>query len=554
MNKKTAIQISQSLKSACRFLDPKEDTQLIQDVELVCEQLLDPNFRIAVLAPFNSGKSTLLNALLGKSLMPTKIVRTTGAAIKIRYGKTPMTLIKLKSGEIIRSINTDILKEFGVLNKKGQQRNDVLSIEVFFPHPLLKNGIELLDLPGTNDRAEQDTLVRDQLLQVDLVIQILNAKQPFTWEERETLRQWLIERGITNVIFALNWMNQLDTEEDRREVYNEVCSIANNFKSNLPIGLKNLYRVDALPALKAKQKRNILHIHKSGIATFTATLQTIVFCQKQRITTTRLPRVIAAATQVKKTLEKKIQPIIVEIKTAEDKRNTIIQRGKQREKSLQEGFKSSVEALRNWLSLQTLKSAYQSSAAEELKKQQFANWQNNEFRSKIISYTNTINKWVNQACNEFNKNSPSSLSMSFPSEPAVSLPSRKDRNFGQWFGDAFNGGANRKKLDQEYEQNKWQAYNNAVQSYLSEFSVNALRSLNEYERKIEPLISFPIPPELPEVIKKRNDLKLLNDDIEELKKIEVTSIKIDKYRFNIFQKGILFLYFWKNWLFSIFAG
>jgi predicted GTPase len=201
---KSVIATSNTLKTACQFLDPQEHQQLIKDVELVCEQLVNPNFRIAVLAPFNFGKSTLINALLGQDIMPVKMVRTTGTVIRIKYGKTLTTIITLKSGEIIRSNDTEILKEFSVLNRKGQRREDVSSVEVLYPHFLLKNGVELLDLPGTNDREAQDILVRDQLLQVDLVIQILNARQPFTQGEQDTLNQWLIERGIKTVIFVLN--------------------------------------------------------------------------------------------------------------------------------------------------------------------------------------------------------------------------------------------------------------------------------------------------------------------------------------------------------------
>lgn len=548
---KSLISISKFLKDACNFLDYKEHQQLVKDVQLVCQQLVYPNLRIAVLAPFNFGKSTLINALLGKEIMPVKMVRTTGTVIIIKYGKTLTTTIVLKSGEVIKSSDTEILKEFAVLNLKGQRREDVLSVEVFYPHPLLKSGVELLDLPGTNDREEQDTLVRDQLLQVDLVIQILNAKQPFTLGEQETLRQWLVDRGIKTVVFVLNWMNQLETEDDRREVYNEVRSITDAFKSDLPKSIKNLYRVDARPAFEAKQKRKILSVCKSGMTKFEATLYTIVLFQKQRIYITRLPRVLAIVTQVKQALQAKIQPIAVEVKTAEDRRNLEIERGKQREKLLREEFKGGVEALRNWLSLQTLARSYQSAAAQALENYQFSNWQNNELKLKVTSYINIIEKWVNQACNDFHKSQPSRLCISFPSQPNVSLPQRQDRNFGQWVGDIFNGGANLKKLDEEYETKKWQAYKNAAYNYLSNFSMNMLELLSQYEDRVKPLISFTIPSESSSIINKRNYLQSLNTSVQELQKIEMEGIKIYKYKFSYLLKIKVFLTFWKNWLLRI---
>ncbi len=236
---KSYLTISKSLQAACQFIDAQENQQLIKDVELACQQLVNPNFGIAVVAPFNFGKSTLINALLGREIMPTKMIRTTGTLISVKYGKTLTIVITFTSGEVIRSNDGKILKKFTVLNPQGKPREDVVSVEVFYPHKLLKNGVELFDLPGTNDREEQDTLIRNQLLQVDLVIQILNARQPFTQGEKETLYKWLLNRCIKTIIFVLNRMNELESKNDQDEVYNDVYSTINTFESDLPKGVKN---------------------------------------------------------------------------------------------------------------------------------------------------------------------------------------------------------------------------------------------------------------------------------------------------------------------------
>lgn len=43
------------------------------------DRIHDPTYRIAVFGPFNYGKSTLLNALLGERTLPMDLVPTTGA-------------------------------------------------------------------------------------------------------------------------------------------------------------------------------------------------------------------------------------------------------------------------------------------------------------------------------------------------------------------------------------------------------------------------------------------------------------------------------------------
>jgi hypothetical protein len=571
---KSSSDVSKSLKTACQFLNIQENEQVLKEAELVCEHLANSFFSIAIFAPFNYGKSTLINALLGKEIMPTKMVRTTGVIISIKYGKTLKTYITLKSGEVIRKNDTEILKEFAVLNRKGKRREDVLSVEVFYPHRLLKNGVELFDLPGTNDREEQDQLVRNKLLQVDLVIQILNAGQPFTLGEQEKLRHWLYDREIKTIIFVLNRMNQIESKEDQNEILNDVISTTQPFLYHLPQGLEGLYQVDALPAIQTKQnlknwKANnqgfsfyitkikkfideYLILIKTGILNLEAALSIFVYIQKKRIYQTRLPRVIAIATQLQSILQKKADYLEGEIEKAENDRKAVIKKGKERELFLKQEFKRRIETYQNWLLLDNLVRNYQTEAAQALEDGQFKKWQNHEFKPNIVTYIKTIEEWTNQSCDEFQKNRPNQIHISFPNSPNVFLPRRKDRDAVEWVSDLFNGEANRIRLNREYERKKWQAYKDAVYRYLANFSKETLSSLKQYERNVESLIRFPIPPESARVIQKRHQLEKLNSSIDVLQNLELLKSKIDTHKLNRWQRFQMLLLFWKNWLFLLF--
>jgi len=521
MKEELVLRLLDILKADSNLLSIQTDRQLIKDAKLAAQRLSDSTFRIAVLAPFNFGKSTLLNALLGSEILPTKTTRSTGTAITIRYGGKTNIVVSLTSGEQVSSGNPEILKEFATLDKKGCQRSDVVSVEVSISHPLLKKGVEILDLPGTNDKTEQDNLVRDQLLKVDLVIQVLNAKQPFTLQEQENLRQWLADRGMQTVVFVVNWLNQLESDNDRREVFDEINSITESFKSDLPVGLTNLYRVDALPAFKARQRRDIVNIYQSGLANFEASLYTIIQFQKQETYRTRLSCLTTITTKIRQEIEAKKIALLAEIKIAEDQRDAEINSGKQQEHFLKDGFINSILSCQTWLSLKTLLILYQDDAAVALRQSNFKSWQNDRLKSDIDRHINSINNWVGRACKEFDKTSPAILSIPLSSSPSPSLPSPKERGFGQKFSDFFTGGKHKAKLQSQYDSEVRQAYKDAIHAYLSEFSKQSSNLLTSYQQQIDPLIKFPIPSESPKTLINRNHLKSLIYSIEKLELVSV---------------------------------
>ena len=531
-----SLEISNSLKSASELIKGRGFQPLRKDIELVCQQLNNSYFGIALLAPFNFGKSTLINSLLGMEIMPTKIVRTTGAAVKVKFGETLKIIVTFNSGEVFTSTDAEILKEFAVLNRKGERREDVLSIEVHHPHRLLRDGVELFDLPGTNDSEAQNELVRNQVLQVDLVVQLLDAKQPFTMLEQETLREWLIDRGIESVIFVLNKVNQLDSKADKKEVYDDVLSTVDLFKSDYLNDSRKLYRVDALPAIRAKQHGKALAAVSSGIIRFEASLLTIIALERKNVSKSRLPRAIAIATQIFSILKDKKHEIEVEITREEKIRENTIRKGKQRETYFRKEFKKKIENYRDWLKPTALLASYQTSAAQALESNRFSEWRDNEFLPSSLSYTKRIEKVLAKSGNEFDKRFPGRIDVPSLNSPYVPMPTKKDRNTRQRFGDFFNGGRNRQKLDDEYEKEKWQAYKRAASSFLSDFSKSALSNVRQYEKTSISLITFPIPKEKSELIKNKHLLEEFNTSLDAMKKIQSMKTEYDTSNANVLMK------------------
>ena len=511
--------LTDNLKSALGILELDKNSQLYRDTTSICDYLAKPTFQIAVFGPFNYGKSTLLNALLGNRALPIDLVPTTGAAIYVNYGEELHAKITLKDGTEVSEAGTDVLKRYAILDDARQMRDDVAAVNVYCPHPFLKTGVELLDLPGTNDREEQDNLVKDKLLTADLVVQVLDARKLMTLGERENLRDWLSDRQINTVVFVANFINLLEPD-DQKQVYNRLLFVAESFRSNLPNNISNIYRVDALPALRARLKGDVAAAQTTGIAMFESALQSIVAAQQEQLAV-KLPRIEAIATKISQSLRSKSETVAAEIATAQQKHQGKIAIKQKAEKLISKGFQASVSDFEIWLYQPTLLQRYQSQMAFSLQEGLFDAWKV-KFQREVLKEQQTIAEWVNKACEFFDKEQPIALLVSFPPSPQIVLPqpppppAQKSIEgevtpvaiatglgwlLGGPVGAAVVGGASyilNKRTGSEKPPESSAAYlnqvtqicNEAAKNYLTRFSTDTFSMLQHYKGIAEKVICF----------------------------------------------------------------
>jgi hypothetical protein len=480
-------------------------------------------FRIAVFAPFNYGKSTLLNALLGERTLPMDLIPTTGAAIAVRYGPELQTRIQLVDGRTTIGKGIELLQQYAILDDARRMREDVAAVEVWCPHPWLQTGVELLDLPGTNDREAQDALVRDSLLTADLIVQILDGRKLMTLGEREHLRDWLQDRGIETVVFVVNFLNLLEPEE-QHQVSQRMRFVAESFRSQLPAGVSNLYRVDALPALRARLKGDMAVAQSTGLPMFEAALQAIVQNQRDEGWQPKDARLNAIAVKVREALQLKIKRLAAEIEGQTHKESEQPLEIKRKAQAIiQKGHRDRISNVRDWLAFPNLIQNYGPSLIEAFRTGTFIVWEANQLRPDWETHRKSATHWVHQACDFFKIPQPADLWFLFPTEPTLETPSpaitsalktKADEAapvaiatglglvMGGPVGAAVMGGAsfllnrmapaapnNSPSKDNAQAE---QIYRNAAAEYLMQWSQSALQALEIYEESAKAAIDCPL--------------------------------------------------------------
>ena len=542
-----------SLKNLIAVLELDSNSNLYQDAIALSDYFRKTTFQIAVFAPFNHGKSTLLNALLGQKSLPIDLIPSTGAAITIKYGTELATKITFKDSTEKITADTKILKEYGILNDERRMRDDIKAIEVSCNYPLLKNNVELLDLPGTNDREAQDKLVKDKLLTADLVIHVLDARKLMTLLEREQLRDWLQARGIHTVIFVVNFINLLEPE-DQKKVCNRLKFVAESFRSELPVGIANLYRVDALPALRARIKGDYNKVMETGLTELETVLQKIIKANSQR-SETKLSRIKTISKELLKQAELKRDNIYNKISQTEQKQQQQIAIKQKASRLIKQGLQRSISEFESWLYLPNILKEEQANLAIALQENNFLNWKN-QFNTKVSQYQQSIIEWLAKSQEFFTIHKSLKLLINFPTIPQIEKPNTQnktneesayykptvteeiDRIFNKTVKTVLSGNPqdlfaeitnkfNNKAVNSTVSNTEnntskrpskslSQLYAEAAENYLTEFSQQAFRSIKEYHQQAEKLLDYPQKTTTEIASAEEYQLQLLNKAIENL--------------------------------------
>ncbi len=210
------------------------------------ELLPDSKLRVVVFGEFNHGKSTLINALLGRIVLPAKLIPTTGHITQIVFGTDEEVRVRFldNRSEVCK---LDRLDSFSSLNHDGVAREDVELIEVAVNNQLLKNELILIDTPGLNEHETQTHRAKNAIAKADLVLLVLNAQGVLNSDERSLAADWLNRKLGKPVVPVVNFMNRLD-DRDKSEVRTRLQTWCHD---NLPSEFsQSWFEVNALGNLK----------------------------------------------------------------------------------------------------------------------------------------------------------------------------------------------------------------------------------------------------------------------------------------------------------------
>jgi small GTP-binding protein len=174
-------------------------------------KLAEERFNLVVLGEFNHGKTTFVNALLGKPVLPTGITPTTATINHILYAEAPRARAVLLDGGVV-DVDPAALADYVTLD--GAHSAGIRYVELGYPAEILRDRITLVDTPGVNDLNEaRAEITYSYIPRADAVIFLLDSTQVLKRSERIFIMQRILRRSRDKLVFVLGKADLLSAEE-----------------------------------------------------------------------------------------------------------------------------------------------------------------------------------------------------------------------------------------------------------------------------------------------------------------------------------------------------
>ncbi|MBQ8780597.1 MAG: dynamin family protein [Oscillospiraceae bacterium] len=272
--------------AVCRILGD-ECTERLKDWDKAITKRRTEPFSLVVLGDFKRGKSTIINAILGKSIAPVNVAPETFTINSISYGETPSAEAVLKNGQRITLTADDLVRER--LEKLMRAFPDSLDyIDIKDNAELLKE-IRIVDTPGLSDLDCLDKQVQDYLVNADAIIYVASALSPFSESEQYFLASHIRPMSFSKLYVLVNMIDAMNSEADIEKILTRVSERCEMICPNAYVyGVSGIDEYRRKIGLNRPDIKGFQEYYENEFLKFEMSLKREIILQKDLIRTQRV--------------------------------------------------------------------------------------------------------------------------------------------------------------------------------------------------------------------------------------------------------------------------
>ena len=314
-------ELTQSVHAYHDWLEANQQLDVQQSIRFydLLENLNKGRLMLAFLAEFSRGKSELINALFFSSfkerLLPSDVGRTTMCPTEIFHDPSEEPYLKLLSVETryrdesisqlknmpvewskvrlnvnsaadmkkalkaladtkkVYALEARMLGLAPMVNEKGELPGEEELVEVpawryamiNYPHPLLSNGLSILDTPGLNALGMEPELTVSTIPNAHAVLFLLSIDTGVTKSDLEIWDRY-VKTGLPQKVAVLNKVDLMwDELKTPAEIEKAVSRMVETTAQHLQLPKERIFAISAQKGLLGKIREDAGLVKKSGI-------------------------------------------------------------------------------------------------------------------------------------------------------------------------------------------------------------------------------------------------------------------------------------------------
>lgn len=292
---KRLAELIEEQKACVAVIDASNETWLKELDEQIHKT--GERFTVQIVGVFNSGKSSLINAMLGEDLLPTGDLPETGVLAELIYGEKKSITLYPKKGRwktdepfVLPELTPEAISHYCSIDNKGllggendQATSCFEKMVVTWPMELLREGVVLVDSVGLNDPWGNDDITKSYFPKADAMIYLLNCSLAYSDTDKKVLTE-INEFNIRNIIFGATHFSAIRAGNRRtpEKINYFMDMVRQHCARHSDLGPDAVHFLDSLDALDGKLDHSQELLTRSGLPGFEAYLSSYLVEGKGR--------------------------------------------------------------------------------------------------------------------------------------------------------------------------------------------------------------------------------------------------------------------------------
>ena len=197
----------------------KGETQVSKQISVLQQlrsRLFSGEIHIAIIGQFNRGKSSFINRLVKKEILPTSVLPLTAIPTEIRYGEKTKVIVDFENGMKKEALAEqgvrEVLNDFVTEDKNPENKAGVTKAVVYCDSEFLSGQTIIIDTPGFGSTHIHNTKATlDILPSCDAMFFMLSADLPITQIELNFIKQIIPQSS--RIFFVYNKIDLLSAAD-----------------------------------------------------------------------------------------------------------------------------------------------------------------------------------------------------------------------------------------------------------------------------------------------------------------------------------------------------